>query len=308
MTILNVRHTTIYRYRQPVRFLDHRLMLRPRDSHDLRLIQTNLTFSPPATVRWVHDVFGNSIAMASFAEAASELRIESTLKLETYSVERPVFRIAPAAEKYPFVYSADDRIDLGRMLERQYPDPHARVETWAKGFVRSVPTDTLALLDDLNRGVASWISYQSRETEGSQTPIETLNRGWGSCRDFAVLLIEAARCLGIGARIVTGYLYNPSTDGQSTVAIGAGTTHAWADIYLPGAGWVAYDPTNGTIGGADLIRVAVTRDIDQAVPIAGSFVGRTDDFLGMTVDVAVISEKRDRGRAAASKRSDESRL
>lgn len=308
MTILNVRHTTIYRYRRPVRLLDHRLMLRPRDSHDLRLIETSLTFSPPATVRWVHDVFGNSIAIASFAETAAELRIESTLKLETYSVERPAVRIAAEAEKYPFIYSADDRIDLGRMSERQYPDPHGRVETWAKGFVRSDPTDTGALLADLNRGVASWISYQSRDAEGSQTPIETLNRGWGSCRDYAVLLIEAARSLGFGARIVTGYLYNPSADGQSGVAIGAGTTHAWADIYLPGAGWIAYDPTNGTIGGADLIRVAVTRDIDQAVPIAGSFVGMTNDYLGMTVDVAVMSEKRERGPPAAGEISGQSRV
>jgi transglutaminase-like putative cysteine protease len=289
LTILNVQHTTVYRYRRAVKLQDHRLMLRPRDSHDLRLIQTNLVFSPPATVRWIYDVFGNSIAIASFAEAAAELRIESSLKLETYVVERPAFQVVPEAEKYPFNYSADDRIDLGRMLERQYPDPHGRLETWARGFVRSNPTGTLALLADLNRGVAAWISYQSRETEGTQTPVETLNRGWGTCRDFAVLLIEAARSLGFGARIVTGYLYNPSADGQSSVAIGAGTTHAWADIYLPGAGWVAYDPTNGTIGGADLIRVAVTRDIDQAVPIAGSFVGAPGDYIGMTVNVAVTA-------------------
>jgi transglutaminase-like putative cysteine protease len=145
----------------------------------------------------------------------------------------------------------------------------------------------LALLADLNCGVAAWVSYQSRETEGTQTPAETLNRGWGSCRDLAVLLIEAARSLGFGARVVTGYLYNPCGDGHSRIAIGAGTTHAWADIYLPGAGWVAYDPTNGTIGGGDLIRVAVTRGIAQAVPIAGSFVGTSGDYLGMTVDVAV---------------------
>jgi transglutaminase-like putative cysteine protease len=287
LTTLNVQHTTVYRYRRPVRLQDHRLMLRPRDSHALRLIQTNLDISPPAKVRWFFDVFGNSVAVASFAEPATELRIESRLKLETFAVEQPAFQIAAEAEKYPFVYSADDRIDLGRMLERQHPDRNGRLETWARGFVRSNPTGTLALLDDLNRGIGSWISYQSRETEGTQTPIETLDRGWGSCRDFAVLLIEAARSLGFGARIVTGYLYNPAADGRAGAVVGAGTTHAWADIYLPGAGWVAYDPTNGTIGGADLIRVAVTREIDQAVPISGSFVGATGDYIGMTVNVAV---------------------
>ena len=176
------------------------------------------------------------------------------------------------------------------MLERQYPDPSGRLGAWARGFVRSNPTDTSALLADLNRGVAAQISYQSREAEGTQTPAETLNRGWGSCRDLAVLLIEAARSLGFGARVVTGYLYRPSADGAAAGVIGAGTTHAWADIYVPGSGWIAYDPTNGTIGGMDLIRVAVTRDISQAVPISGSFLGTSCSYLGMTVEVSVESK------------------
>jgi transglutaminase-like putative cysteine protease len=290
VTILNVRHTTVYRYSCPVVLGDHRLILRPRDSHDLRLIETSLTFSPPATVRWLYDVFGNSVAIASFAELAAELRIVSSIVLETYAAERPPFQISPDALSYPFVYSADDRIDLGPMLERQYSDPQDRLGSWAQGFVRSNPTDTSALLADLNSGVGAQVSYQSRETEGTQTPVETLNRGWGSCRDLAVLLIEAARSLGFGARVVTGYLYRPSVDGASAGAIGAGTTHAWADIYIPGSGWIAYDPTNGTIGGMDLMRVAVTRDISQAVPISGSFLGATGSYLGMTVDVTVGSK------------------
>ena len=288
MTVLNVRHITDYRYNRPVVLGDHRLMLRPRDSHDLRLIKTNLSFSPPASVRWMHDVFGNSVAIASFSQPAAELRIESDLVLETFAAERPPFEITPDALRYPFVYSADDCIDLGRMLERQYPDPNDQIGRWARGFVRSNPTDTSVLLADLNAGVAAQISYQSRESEGTQTPVETLNRGWGTCRDLAVLLIEAARSLGFGARVVTGYLYRASADGPG--AIGAGTTHAWADIYVPGSGWITYDPTNGTIGGMDLIRVAVTRDISQAVPISGSFVGAADSYLGMTVNVTVASE------------------
>jgi transglutaminase-like putative cysteine protease len=290
MTILNVRHTTSYRYRRPVRFGDHRLMLRPRDSHDLRLIRTGLTCSPKAEVKWHYDVFGNSIAVASFAEPAAELRIESSLELETYVVERPTFQIRPEAVSYPFIYSADDRIDLGRMLERHHPDPTDRLGSWARAFVRSNPTDTEALLADLNTGVKNSISYQSRETEGTQTPIETLDRGWGSCRDLAVLLAEAARCLGLGARIVTGYLYSHAVGSYPSAAVGAGSTHAWAEIYVPGSGWIGYDPTNGTIGSPDLIRVAVTRDISQAVPISGSFVGKPDDYLGMSVDVSVASK------------------
>ena len=111
---------------------------------------------------------------------------------------------------------------------------------------------------------------------------------------------EAARSLGFGARVVTGYLYSPATDdGKSAAAVGAGSTHAWADIYVPGSGWIAYDPTNGTINGANLIRVAVTRDISQAVPVAGSFAGTPDLYLGMTVDVAVVAEGAGRLKVAA---------
>jgi transglutaminase-like putative cysteine protease len=176
------------------------------------------------------------------------------------------------------------------MAERQCADPNDRLGAWARGFVRSNPTDTLALLADLNTGVGASISYQSRDAEGTQSPIETLDRGWGSCRDLAVLLIEAARCLGLGARVVSGYLYNPAADARFPTAPRVGSTHAWADIYVPGCGWIACDPTNGTIDGPNLIRVAVTRDISQAVPIAGSFVGAPSDYLGMTVHVSVMSD------------------
>jgi transglutaminase-like putative cysteine protease len=282
---LDVQHTTSYRYRRPVQLGEHRLMLRPRDSHDLRLIETSLDCSPAAAISWNYDVFGNSIAIASFAEPTAELQIVSRLRLETFAQNRPELQVVPEAATYPFVYSAEDRIDLGRLLERQYPDPGGRTGKWARGFVRSNPTGTLALLADLNHGVAGWVSYQGRETEGTQTPIETLNRGWGSCRDFAVLFIEAARSLGFGARVVSGYLYNPSTAVR-----GAGSTHAWADVYVPGPGWIAYDPTNGTIDSGDLIRVAVTRDISQAIPISGNFFGASDSYLGMTVEVTVTSE------------------
>ena len=290
MPILSIRHVTTYHYNQPVAFGEQRMMLRPRDSHDLRLFKTNFTFPPPASVRWMHDVFGNSVAMASFSDPSTELRIESDLVLETFAAERPPFQITPDALRYPFIYSADDRIDLGRLLERHYPDPNDQLGSWARGFVRSNPTDTSALLADLNNGVAAQISYQSRETEGTQTPVETLNRGWG--------LLPRSRCPAhrcspqpwLRSARGTGYLYRASAGAGSPAAIGAGTTHAWADIYLPGSGWISYDPTNGTIGGRDLIRVAVTRVISQAVPITGSFVGPSGSYLGMTVDVNVVSD------------------
>lgn len=189
-----MRHTTIYRYQRSVRLGEHRLMLRPRDSHDLRLIETSLNFSPPASIRWIHDVFGNSVAIASFAAPTTELRIESNLRLERFALKRPAFQIAPQAVSYPFIYSADDRIDLGRLLDRQYPDPADRVGLWARGFVRSNPTDTLALLADLNTGVAAYISYQSRETEGTQTPVETL--------DAATDRVVISRCYSLRQPVV----------------------------------------------------------------------------------------------------------
>ena len=161
------------------------------------------------------------------------------------------------------------------------------MRSWSQRFVRSNPTDTLALLKDLNAGVAEAIRYQSREDEGTQSPIDTLYRGWGSCRDFAVLFAEAARSLGFGARIVSGYLYNPNL--QSVGSSDAGSTHAWAELYVPGAGWITFDPTNRSVGGFNLIPVAVVRDIRQAMPVSGSFVGMADAFAGMSVEVLVTS-------------------
>jgi transglutaminase-like putative cysteine protease len=158
---------------------------------------------------------------------------------------------------------------------------------WARAFVGGNPTDTLALLKDLSAGVSGWICYQSREDEGSQSPTQTLDRGWGSCRDFAVLFVEAARCLGFGARIVSGYLYN--LDQDIVGSTDAGSTHAWAEVYVPGAGWITFDSTNRSVGGFNLIPVAVARDIRQVMPVAGSFVGTTDAFQGMSVGVLITA-------------------
>jgi transglutaminase-like putative cysteine protease len=287
MQYLTVRHETHYRYSAPVKFGTHRLMLRPRDSHDLRLVGAELTLSPPGETRWMHDVFGNSVAQVEFANNASELLIVSTLHLEHYGLTRPVFPIAPEAQLYPFVYSANDRSDLGRLLDRHYPDPNGRVEAWAKQFVTGRFMSTYNLLSNMNAAINAQFTYNTRYEEGTQTPIETLQRMSGTCRDFALLFSEAVRSLGFGARFITGYLYDPALEGADSGIQGSGATHAWADVYLPGAGWVEYDPTNGLIAGDNLIRVAVTRDPSQAIPIAGTFDGTMGQFQGMTVDVTV---------------------
>ncbi len=281
MITLSIRHKTSYRYRESVRLGPHRLMLRPRESRDLRLVSSDVTVTPAATVTWAHDVFGNAVATASFQSMADHLVIDSVAVLQLDAAPWPVFEIAASAASFPFFYSPEDRVDLGALAVPQYPDPAGRLRDWARGFVCSTPTGTLALLKELSLGVAAWILYQSREDEGTQAPVETLDRGWGSCRDFAVLFVEAARSMGFGARIVSGYLYNPEREKD------ASTTHAWAEVFVPGAGWITFDPTNRGVGGFNLIPVAVARDIGQAMPVAGSFVGMTDAYQGMTVEVVV---------------------
>ncbi len=237
--------------------------------------------------KWVYDVLGNSVTIVSFSEPASELRIVSRLTIERYGSRPPRGEVATSAASYPFTYAVEDRFDLGRMLEQHYPDPANRVGDWARSFVLGKSTDTLALLGDLNAGIGAQLGYQSRDEEGTQPPARTLERGWGSCRDFAVLLAEAARSLGFGARVVTGYLYSPATDAALPAVPVAGTTHAWTEIFVPGPGWLAFDPTNGTVSSDDLIRVAVARDMLQIIPISGSFLGAPEDYLGMKVDVTV---------------------
>ena len=288
MKLLTVRHATTYRYAAPVTFGQHRLMLRPRDSHDLRLVAAELALSPPGTVRWMHDVFGNSVALVDFEASAAELSIVSTLTIERYGLARLEFRIAPDAENYPFMHSADDRTDLGRLRERHYPD-RGEVEEWARAFIIETPANTFNLLATMNGAIRGSFAYRVREEEGTQTPVETLERKSGTCRDYALLFIEAARSLGFGARFVTGYLYDPALEGGEA-AQGAGATHAWTEIYLPGAGWIEFDPTNGLVAGENLIRVAVTRDPAQAAPITGSYSGEGAAYLGMEVEVTVRAE------------------
>jgi len=287
MTALNIHHKTVYRFQQPVSLGAHRLMLRPRETRDLRLMSHTLAITPDAVLTWAHDVFGNAVAIATFASMTDVLVIESDANILLNAAPWPVFDIAASAISYPFRYSDDERIDLGALAIEQYSDQAARLRIWAQGFIRSNPTDTLSLLKDLSLGVAAKINYQSREDEGTQPPAQTLDRGWGSCRDLAVLFAEAARSLGFGARLVSGYLYNPNSD--RTGSAGAGSTHAWAEVYVPGAGWITFDPTNRSVGGLNLIPVAVARDIRQAMPVSGSFVGLTNAFLGMAVEVSVTS-------------------
>ncbi len=293
MPRLSVRHVTTYAYAEPVGFGDHRMMFRPRDSHDLRLIEATLAIDPaPERIRWLHDVFGNSVAVASFGETrAATLRFESRLLLDLYQATLPDYQVEDYAATYPFSYPAEEMPDLARSTERHYPDPEHKVDLWAKGLVRvDGPTQTDDLLTWMTRAIKTTFAYAARE-EGVQSPVETLERGSGSCRDLALLMMEAARSLGFAARFVSGYLYSPAADGSGNV--GGGATHAWCQVYLPGAGWVEFDPTNGITGNRDLIRVAVARDPSQAAPLQGSFIGPAEAFRSLDVDVTVTDAAAD---------------
>lgn len=285
MLDLCIRHQTTYRYRRPVSLGAHRLMMRPRESRDLRLLSNAITLSPEATVTWAHDVSGNTVATATFQTPAASLVVQSVSRVELSAAAYPVFAIAASAIAFPFRYTDDEWTDLGNLTVPQYPDGSPSLREWVKGFVAGYPTDTLSLLKDINAGVGGAIAYQVREDEGTQSPSETLSLRMGSCRDLATLLVEAVRSLGFGARVVSGYLHDPSRTLLGSADSGA--THAWAEIFLSGAGWITFDPTNRSVGGANLIPVAVARDIRLAMPLVGSFLGPSDAFLDMSVQVSV---------------------
>ncbi|MBO6805728.1 transglutaminase family protein [Thalassospira sp.] len=285
MPSLELIHSTIYRYRRPVLLGPHKLMLRPREVRDIRLVSFDVTMNPQTELIWTHDVADNAIATANFKKKTDYLEIVSRSRIEMNTTQWPVFAISASACNFPFSYSDDEWIDLGALTAQHYPDPNGQLSEWVNSFIFSRPTDTLSLLKDISAGIAQRTTYQIRESEGTQTPLETLDKQEGSCRDFAVLFVAAARCLGLGARVVSGYLVN--TDGLLSGSDGSGSTHAWGEVFLPGAGWVAFDPTNRSIGSGNLISVAVVREMSQAVPVSGQFIGDKDDLLEMIVAVRI---------------------
>jgi transglutaminase-like putative cysteine protease len=289
----DITHTTRYRYAEAVRFGEHRVMFRPRDSHDLRVLATDLAVTPAADVRLIQDTHSNSIALVQPREEAAELVIVCTFTIEHLPTQNLELPLDPAAEHFPFAYTVEERFDLEHYLRPHHDDPKGDLTQWARQFIRTDgPTGTRELLLAMNQHIRDRFTYAARDEEGTQSPLETLERGSGSCRDFALLMMEAARRLGVATRFVSGYLYDPALDGDTEAGVvGSGTTHAWLQAYLPGAGWVPFDPTNNLTGGTRLIRVAVARDPRHAAPVAGSWFGRADAYLGMQVEVQIRRHK-----------------
>jgi transglutaminase-like putative cysteine protease len=265
-------------------------MFRPRDSFDQRLLDSHLKVSPvPSRIRWIHDVFGNCVTLFDFDTSSAHIDVESIIRLEHTPENAPDFQIEEHAKLHPFRYAAEQLPDLSPCMRRQCPDPDDSLKKWLRGFLdlgRKQPTGRLLMT--LSEAIADGFSYVRRSAPGTQTPIETLKSRKGSCRDFALLMMEAARSMRFAARFVTGYIYVPDRDGPGW--LGGGASHAWCQIYLPGSGWVEFDPTNGIVGNRDLIRIAVARNPDQAIPLSGVYYGERSDEIGMEVEVNVKSE------------------
>jgi transglutaminase-like putative cysteine protease len=285
MPILTIRHVTTYHYKRPVSFGEHRMMLRPRDDADQKVLQSELEITPePTRVAWTQDIFGNHVAIARFAEQASQLRFESSIRVD----HAPAGFLAPDIEDFarthPFAYAAEDMPALARFIAPLSPSPE--LDCWAARFLRKDGSaDTHELLVDMTQTVRRTFRHMARHEKGTQDPIRTLKLGSGSCRDLAMLMIAALRSLGIAARFVSGYLRVRDDDDDDSVA--GGNTHAWVQVYIPGPGWVDFDPSSGMVGNQDLVRVAVVREPREAIPLQGTWTGTASDHLAMKVAVKV---------------------
>jgi transglutaminase-like putative cysteine protease len=280
---IRIQHRTTYFYNEPVSFGPHKIMIRPREGHDLHIESSVLEISPAHTIHWMRDVNGNSIAKIDFTKQANQLMFYSEVVLQHYDANPLDFILEESAVHYPFVYDPESVPELAAFTPIIYPKDTAALREWLLQFWKPGDTaETIALLQRVNLHIHDTFQYQRRDEAGVQTPAETLRKNSGSCRDFATLLLESCRCWGLAARFVSGYMQCGATEA------GGASTHAWAEVYLPGAGWKGFDPTSGIMTGSQHVTVAVARDPENAAPIAGSFSGPPNAFNHIDVNVTVV--------------------
>ncbi len=284
--LLNIHHRTVYRYELPVQFGLHHLRLRPIEDHHQRLFDFQLQITPTPRLRWGRDLFHNIITFSEFNHSSSELVIESSSRVEVSNHNPFDFFLSPEAVEYPFFYPEEERPALEPFLLPLYPEDQRMIHSWMRPFLDlEGRAKTLDFLLAINRTIPRMFSYVRRPEIGIQSPSQTIHLRSGSCRDFALLLMETARTCGIAARFVSGYLVNFSPHEMNSFAVGA--MHAWTQLYLPGAGWLDFDPTSGILTGLDHVRVAVGRTPQDATPIQGAFSGNPGQFQYIDVDVKV---------------------
>ncbi len=282
MQRIEITHTTTYTYPKPVNFLEHKLHVRPREGHDIRIESSALRITPNYSIDWQRDVYGNSVAIVSFDAAADVLEIVSTVVVEQYEGPVATLNLTAAAQSLPFDYDAMEQIDVIPYQTPVFVDDQAVLDAWLTDSWQAGATfDTMDFLNALNARIADEIKYIVRDEPGVQSPATTLGRGKGSCRDVATLFIEACRRRGLASRFASGYLVS------SAAVEDTATTHAWAEIYLPGAGWRGFDSTSGQLVGGDHIVAAVHRHPEAVPPVSGSFIGPLEPKPKLTVHVAV---------------------
>lgn len=279
---IRIQHVTEYFFANVVTLNQHQLLLRPREGHDVRIESSRLDISPAYNIKWYRDVFDNSVALVTFLQPTNKLRIASEVVIQHYEDSPLNFSMEEYALHYPFVYQESDRIDLAAFQQPVFNNDQPAVISWLRDMnLHTRNMETLSLQSNLNQAIHSQFRYQMREEAGVQSPAQTLQMGSGSCRDYATLFIEACRSLGLASRFVSGYLHAPATE------VGNASTHAWAEVYLPGRGWQGFDPTIGEITGNRHIAVAVARNPEAIPPVSGSFIGPGPTMPGMIVNVQV---------------------
>jgi transglutaminase-like putative cysteine protease len=286
MPLLTIRHVTTYNYKKPVSFGEHRMMLRPRDDGDQKVLESELEITPePSQLIWTRDIFGNHIATARFTDRASELRFESTNRVDHVPTTFHAADIEDFARSHPFAYAAEDRPGVAPFVAPLFPSPD--LDRWVAKFLRhDGSADTHELLVGMTQTIKRTFEHVARHEKGTQDPIRTLRLASGSCRDLAVLMIAALRSLGFAARFVSGYLHQVDHDDDRVTG---GNTHAWVQVYVPGPGWIDLDPSTGTVGNQNLVRVAVVREPPEAIPLQGTWIGTNSDHLSMNVAVKVVA-------------------
>lgn len=289
MTVIyDLEHITTYRYRNPVTFGEHRAIFLPSVGYGGRILHYSVEANLPARIRWIMDTLSNNVAAIELSGSATELTITCRVRGEHFGIREIVeFPLDARAVEIPVQYTPDEWMDLSAFLRPHTEDPDGSVSAWAKHFVAGDQDNTLDVLNRMMDTIRNRFTYQAREAEGTQSPGETLRLQSGTCRDYAWLMIEALRRLGLACRFVSGYLYDAALDGGDVGMTGSGATHAWLQVYLPGAGWRSYDPTNQITAGFDLIRVAIARHPGQVMPLSGSWFGNSQDYLGMDVRVLI---------------------